>query len=258
MPSRVCFLPPSYAILPDILSDDELPAGNALNTALESAAGFIGPALAGLVVAVFTPGVALTIDAVTFVISAASLLAMRVTPRGEGEAGESDEETADEPTRKGFLKFLATSRIVAADPTYRAVLQPGLRCMSEVALPVFSRDYLGTACPGFGIMLSAFGAGARGGGLLTDALFIVPRRAIVALGLGVVQGIAIALVPLVGGGLAGASVPLAASGVTIGRSERLLHVAPATRVPAHMLAAPMGALNVHLRLQPLWSSRPDW
>src|SRR5262245_33003224 len=37
------FLPPSYAILPDILSEDELPAGNALNTALESAASFVGP-----------------------------------------------------------------------------------------------------------------------------------------------------------------------------------------------------------------------
>ena len=93
------FLPPSYAILPDILSDDELPAGNALNTALESAAAFVGPALAGLVVAVFTPGVALAIDAVTFVVSAATLLAIRVTPRGAGAAGEGDAEGKATRTR---------------------------------------------------------------------------------------------------------------------------------------------------------------
>jgi predicted MFS family arabinose efflux permease len=236
------FLPPSYAILPDILSDDELPAGNALNTALESAAGFVGPALAGLVVAVFTPGVALTIDAGTFVISAASLLAMQVTPRGEGAAGESDEETVDEPSRKRFMKFLATSRIVQL--TLLIVLFSNLAfdAMAEVALPVFSRDYLGTGAQGFGVMLSAFGAGAVVGGLLTDALFKVPRRGLIALGLGVVQGIAIALVPLVGGGLTGASVLLAASGVTIGVLNAFYMTHLQQRVPPQMLGRTMGAL----------------
>jgi MFS family permease len=235
------FLPPSYAILPDILSDDELPAGNALNTALESAAAFIGPALAGLVVAVFTPGVALTIDAATFVVSAATLLAIRVIPRGVGAAGESD-ETADGSTRKGFVRFLAASRIVQL--TLLIVLFSNLAfdAMAEVALPVFSRDYLGTGAQGFGVMLSAFGAGAVVGGLLTDALFRVPRRGLIALGLGVVQGTALALVPLVGGGLAGASVLLAASGLTIGVLNAFYMTHLQQRVPPQMLGRTMGAL----------------
>ena len=241
------FLPPSYAILPDILSDDELPAGNALNTALESAAAFVGPALAGLVVAVFTPGVALTIDAVTFVVSAATLLAIRVTPRGVDEAGEGDAEagpTADGSSRKGFVRFLAVSRIVQL--TLLIVLFSNLAfdAMAEVALPVFSRDYLGTGAQGFGVMLSAFGAGAVVGGLLTDALFRVPRRGLIALGLGVVQGIALALVPLVGGGLAGASVLLAASGLTIGVLNAFYMTHLQQRVPPQMLGRTMGALTM--------------
>jgi predicted MFS family arabinose efflux permease len=239
------FLPPSYAILPDILSDDELPAGNALNTALESAAAFVGPALAGLVVAVFTPGVALAIDAVTFVVSAATLLAIRVTPRGVGAAGESDQDTtADGSSRKGFVRFLAVSRIVQL--TLLIVLFSNLAfdAMAEVALPVFSRDYLGTGAQGFGVMLSAFGAGAVVGGLLTDALFRVPRRGLIALGLGVVQGTALALVPLVGGGLAGASVLLAASGLTIGVLNAFYMTHLQQRVPPQMLGRTMGALTM--------------
>jgi predicted MFS family arabinose efflux permease len=239
------FLPASYAILPDILSDDELPAGNALNTALESAAAFVGPALAGLVVAVFTPGVALAIDAVTFVVSAATLLAIRVTPRGAGAAGESDlDTTADGSPRKGFVKFLAVSRIVQL--TLLIVLFSNLAfdAMAEVALPVFSRDYLGTGAQGFGVMLSAFGAGAVVGGLLTDALFRVPRRGLIALGLGVVQGTALALVPLVGGGLAGASVLLAASGLTIGVLNAFYMTHLQQRVPPQMLGRTMGALTM--------------
>ena len=245
------FLPPSYAILPDILSDDELPAGNALNTALESAAAFVGPALAGLVVAVFTPGVALAIDAVTFVVSAATLLAIRVTPRGAGAAGEGDavgesdqDPTADGSSRKGFVRFLAVSRIVQL--TLLIVLFSNLAfdAMAEVALPVFSRDYLGTGAQGFGVMLSAFGAGAVVGGLLTDALFRVPRRGLIALGLGVVQGTALALVPLVGGGLAGASVLLAASGLTIGVLNAFYMTHLQQRVPPQMLGRTMGALTM--------------
>jgi predicted MFS family arabinose efflux permease len=238
------FLPSSYAILPDILSDDELPAGNALNTALESAAAFVGPALAGLVVAVFTPGVALAIDAATFVISAATLLALRTTPRGEDAAGESGDETADGSSRKGFVRFLAVSRIVQL--TLLIVLFSNLAfdAMAEVALPVFSRDYLGTGAQGFGVMLSAFGAGAVVGGLLTDALFRVPRRGLIALGLGVVQGIALALVPLVGGGLAGASVLLAASGLTIGVLNAFYMTHLQQRVPPQMLGRTMGALTM--------------
>ncbi len=235
------FLPPSYAILPDILSDDELPAGNALNTALESAASFVGPAVAGLVVAVFTPGVALTVDAATFVISAATLLAMRVTPRAV-EEGEEDE--VEEASRKGFFRFLSVSRIVQL--TLLIVLFSNLAfdAMAEVALPVFSRDYLGTGAQGFGVMLSAFGAGAVVGGLLTDALFKVPRRGLVALGLGVVQGAALALVPLMGGGLAGASVLLAASGLTIGVLNAFYMTHLQQRVPPQMLGRTMGALTM--------------
>jgi predicted MFS family arabinose efflux permease len=91
-------------------------------------------------------------------------------------------------------------------------------------------------------MLSAFGAGAVVGGLLTDALFKVPRRGLIALGLGVVQGIAIALVPLVGGGLTGASVLLAASGVTIGVLNAFYMTHLQQRVPPQMLGRTMGAL----------------
>ena len=239
------FLPPSYAILPDILSDDELPAGNALNTALESAASFVGPALAGLVVAVFTPGVALTIDAATFVVSAATLLAIRVTPRGADEAGEGDEDqTAEGSSRMGFLRFLAVSRFVQLTLLIMLFSNLAFDAMAEVALPVFSLDYLGAGAQGFGVMLSAFGAGAVVGGLLTDALFRLPRHGLIALGLGAVQGIALALVPLVGGGLAGASVLLAASGLTIGVLNAFFMTHLQQRVPPHLLGRTMGVLTM--------------
>ena len=244
------FLPASYAILPDILSDDQLPAGNALNTALESGAAFLGPALAGVVVAVFTPGTALAIDAVTFAISAAALLALRAGLRasavnvGVTEDGDEDPTAeADGSSPMRFMRLLTVSRVVQLTLLITLFSNLAFDAMAEVALPVFSRDDLSLGAQGFGVMLAAFGAGALVGGLLTDAFFRLPRRGLAALGLGVVQGLALALVPFVGG-LAGACVLLAASGMTIGLLNTFYITHLQQRVPAHLLGRTMGALNV--------------
>src|SRR5262245_32528621 len=150
------FLPPSYAILPDVLSDDELPAGNALNTALESAAAFIGPALAGLVIAVFTPGVALAIDASTFVVSAATLLALRPNRTGAAAAEADEDPTADESgsSRMRFVDLIRVSRVFQLVLLITLFSNLAFDAMIDLALPVFSRDTLLRGAEGFGIMLS--------------------------------------------------------------------------------------------------------
>jgi hypothetical protein len=64
-----------------------------------------------------------------------------------------------------------------------------------------------------------------------------------ALGIGVAQGIAIALVPFMGG-LAGACILLAASGVTIGLLNTFYITQLQQRIPSHLLGRTMGALNM--------------
>src|SRR6202022_1666240 len=117
----------------------------ALNTALESGAAFIGPALAGLVVAFFTPGVALAIDAATFVISAGTLLALRRTAntnKGEGEAegGLPGEQDAAPPM--SFSRLLSVNRVLQLTLLITLFSNLAFDGMTEVALPVFSRDYI--------------------------------------------------------------------------------------------------------------------
>lgn len=237
------FLPPSYAILPDILDDDELPAGNALNGALESGAAFLGPALAGLVVAVFTPGVALAIDGATFVLSAITLLAIR-TRRPVPEVSEHTGEEATESTPSaGFLRMLTTNRIVQLVLLITLFSNLAFDAMADVALPVFSRDYLERGAEGYGLMLSAFGFGALVGALLTDRLFKVPHRGLIALILGVLQGVAVVLTPL-WGGLAGAATMLAVAGLTVGVLNAFYLTQVQREVPIEQLGRTMSVLTM--------------
>ena len=72
------FNPASTALLPDVVPDEELPAANALAGMYRPImVRMVGPALAGLVIAAFGPAPAFAIDAVSFLVSAVAIRAIR-------------------------------------------------------------------------------------------------------------------------------------------------------------------------------------
>ncbi len=113
------FIAASMAIAPDILSNDDLQAANALNFASMQGANLVGSAVAGVVVAAFTAGAGLAIDAATFIISVVSLALMRMargaTP-GTKVAEESQEHPSTATSERGaqvsFWRFLRISRLI--------------------------------------------------------------------------------------------------------------------------------------------------
>src|SRR5262245_43188722 len=130
------------SILPNILSDDDLQAGNSLNFSSMYGANLIGSALAGVVVTAFSAGAGLVIDAATFVVSALSLALMRPTSIArssksqEAASAAYPEDDAKEQEEKTTLwSFLRTSRLIQV--ILLVAIMAGL-CwggLLEVALP---------------------------------------------------------------------------------------------------------------------------
>lgn len=84
------FNPAATAIMPDLLPEHELPQANALTGALRQMMfRLLGPALAGVVIAIVGPGPAFAVDAATFFVSAVAVAAIRArpVPRVGGAAG---------------------------------------------------------------------------------------------------------------------------------------------------------------------------
>lgn len=81
--------PPMDALLPRLVEREEMTAASALHWGLADAAGLVGPAVGGLVIAHLGFAVAYGLDAVTFVVALASLLVMRTPapPAGAARAG---------------------------------------------------------------------------------------------------------------------------------------------------------------------------
>lgn len=253
------FLPPSLALLPDILDDDRIGPGNALISGATMAVTLVGPALAGILVVATSPGVAFTVDAVTFGVSAFSLFWIRPIPRAslaQAEPAGAAQAVADgsvpvdsappqtappETAPTTFVSMLRTSRFFQFTLLIAVIANGADAGAQQVALPVFSKVTLGAGARGFGLLLAAFGLGALLGALTSSRLFTWPARGMIALSLGVVQGLAFTLVP-VGGMLWVGLVSLAVAGVCNGMLNVFYISILQQRIPAALLGRSMSAL----------------
>lgn len=243
------FLPASMAMLPSILSDDDLQAGNAINMATVQLSTLAGPSLGGAIVASVRSGVAFAIDAATFVVSALALAGMRgkrapavdTSPELSTEQPDVDVSAApvaDEP--KTFWALLRSSRLLQTGLAVSIVGNLAFGGLVEVALPDLARGPLHAGATGFGLMLSTFGAGALAGSLIGATMGKLPHRGMIALFFGLAQGILVAITPFTGG-LAGAAITMAAWGLVNAMSNVLLITLLQQKLPRALMGRIMGA-----------------
>jgi MFS family permease len=168
------FNPAADAIVPQLAPPSRLQDASALLNFSRSAGRFAGPAIAGIVMAVGSPGAALAIDAGTFAVSAACLLGLSAPGPARPEAGEERSFLAD--LREGWSEFAALTwlwTIVVCAAVSNAVFFPAF----EVLGPTVARAELGGSSA-WALIAAASGFGAiLGAGL---AFAVRPRRPLLA------------------------------------------------------------------------------
>ncbi len=206
------FVPAMYSILPDILPKAELQAGNALNTSMLQIATLLGAALAGIVIARLQAGSALTIDALTFAVSAVTLAAMRSTQRATSTPPSAESKQVEEMQTEGegsavqtlepeeksltFARFLRESRLLQVTLLVVALTFLVSGGTMGVALPAYALGPLAAGANGFGLVLAVFGAGELIGGLSAGGLGHLPHRPVIVLILQLGQALTFVLLPV--------------------------------------------------------------
>jgi MFS family permease len=189
------FYPAMSAILPMLVDEETLPPANALMQGSQQFAQLIGPALAGVVVALIKTGPAFVFDAVSFAIAAVALF---FVVGGRRAAKRADSSTSDAPP-----SVLATIR----DGFHYAWSDPAVRSLVfltasfnfaftgplSVGIPFMADHTLGGGSATFGILLSGFGAGALVGAVAAGSISRVPRLGTVVLLIGVGLGVGLGL-----------------------------------------------------------------
>jgi MFS family permease len=201
------FLPASYSILPSLLDGERLGAGNALSSAAVQAGSLIGPAVGGALVAITgTSTAAFAIDAVSFAISALTLAFIRPASASE-RANEHSEPTPQQHVLGLILRWRPMRVILLT--TIAANLAGG--GVGEVALPSLVHSHWGAG--GYGTLLACMAAGALIGTLAATRTTRVARPAIFISVLFLVNALADALVPFLGGEVGAAGALLVAGAV---------------------------------------------
>lgn len=210
------FWPALSAIVPMLVVEDRLPAANALMQGSQQLTGLLGPALAGLLVAAVGTGLAFGIDAASFVAAAAALVLIR----GGRRTAQSE---APRPNVLGTIR----SGVAFAwrDPAVRsllllsAALNFAINGPVSVGLAWLAQNRFDGGAAAFGIMLSAFGAGALAGAVAAGSLGRIRELGWVTLGGSVVMGVALGLI-----GFAPSVIVIMILNVAIGLAVGFLNV----------------------------------
>jgi MFS family permease len=176
------------ATMPELVPRADLTQAILLNNIGFNIARSIGPALGGFIIGLAGTQAAFAVNAACFVVLIVALLVWK---------REAPRQTLP---KEHFLSAMrAGARFVSASPVMRAIILRALAYFLFASamwglLPLLVRERLGLGPEAFGLMLTAMGVGAVGGGLLMGRLRAVMGRGQLVL-LGSVTGM-VALVLL--------------------------------------------------------------
>ena len=184
------FLPAINTLVPRLVPADRLAAANALMQGTAQLVGTVGPAIAGIAIAIVGIGAAFAIDAVSFAVAAVALWFVRTgaTP-GRPEASDDHPSAAttgavtvvappfaDVPRPSVLSSLVEGARVVLGEPTMRSIVIVSTAVNLAFTGPIVvgipwlvANRYHGDTTA-FGFLLATYGVGALVGVLLAGSL----------------------------------------------------------------------------------------
>ena len=248
------FFPAQSAMVPRLVGNDHLQTGNAIIQGTAQLSMFVGPALAGTLIAVLDGGsgaaafhdvrgigIAFALDAASFLASVVALSLMRLS-RGDAIAGAAKAQSVlssigeglsamwkDHVLRYYFLLIAAANFLISGP--------------FSVGIPVLAHTRYSGGAAAFGIILSTYGAGSLAGVLLAGSTCRPPERRFPALMLGLTAFMGVSLVLL---GVMPAITPAAIVAAAMGMAQGYVVIQFITwlqrRTPERMLGRTMSLL----------------
>lgn len=187
-------IPAENSIVPQLVAEEDLQAGNSIIMGITQLAGFVGPTIAGVLIGNFAGSntgifLAFFIDAITFIVSAITLALIHTA---KTSTPETREETVWAAILNG-IKYLVNDRALRLVFIVLMSINFFLLGPLLVGIPVLASERLAEGAIAYGLLLSAFAggnlAGILGAGALprptTGTMKLILVVFVVAFGLGV-------------------------------------------------------------------------
>lgn len=148
------FLSPAYsAMIPELVPENILRAGNATRLLGRSVARIVGPGVGGAIVALSGPALAFGVDAMTFIFSFLTLLLVHPQLQAPGRAASVLREVREGLGHVLSVPWLWTTML------YFMVVNVAYAGQSGVVTPLLVRDRMGGDGGLYGLIISCYGVG---------------------------------------------------------------------------------------------------
>ncbi|GBL20007.1 hypothetical protein EMGBS4_00670 [Acidimicrobiaceae bacterium] len=154
--------PAFMALTPELVDEPHLPPAIGLDAVSRNIAQSVGPAVAGLIIAIINPGAVFALNAVSFI---GIVLVMR---NRSTTAKVSDSRQAINQVIKYGIKHVAGTKLLR-NLALRLAIMLGVTSVLTSVLPIVAKQSLQVASNGFGLLSGALGVGSVG------AVWILPR-----------------------------------------------------------------------------------
>jgi MFS family permease len=211
------FYPAASSMLPQVVKDSELEAGNAVTNVTRQVSLIVGPAVAGVVVAAFGTGWAFAGDAGFLVAGAAVIAWMPAMARGRRSAGAGapPERTSRKAEITAGLRYAWSDVGIRTALLVIAAVDFAASGSMQVGLPTLAHGRFAAGAVGLGVLLGAWGAGATAGAAASGVLKPPERIGWLIIGVCAWIGAGIVVTGLVGS-LIPAALTLALAGIATG------------------------------------------
>ena len=166
--------PARQALLPMLVSREDLPNAISLNTVMVQVAQVGGPALGGVVIALTSVAWAYVFNAISFLVVVIALGMMRDVPKMERGKSHAGDEMSLHAAREG-LRFVFRSPMIRS--TMLLDFFATFFASATALLPIFAQDILHVGPRGYGWLYAAPAVGASlGSVIMVGAVDDIDRR----------------------------------------------------------------------------------
>ncbi|MCC6617882.1 MAG: MFS transporter [Chloroflexi bacterium] len=207
------FYPALGTIVPMLVPARLLPPANAVIQGSAQIMGLVGPALAGAMIAVVQTGPAFVIDAASFAVAVAAIALVRGgrrLPSGPSEPQESVMASIGGGLRAAWADPAIRGAIVLTTAFNLAINGP-----ISVGLAWLADERFAGGSTAFGLMFSAWGAGALIGAVVGGSITRIPHFGSMLLGAAALIGVGLAAIGFAPSAIVAGAI-LAAMGVMVG------------------------------------------
>jgi MFS family permease len=156
------FRPAAGGLTPALVPPAELQQANALIGLAQNAGHVLGPAVAGALIVLLSPGAAMAVDAATFLVSAAFLIALREPERAPHPPGHDPHFWRE--LKGGIAEVRKRTWMLRFMPAFSAYHLVALPCVLALGAVLADRELGGAGA--WAIITSSFGVGTIAGSVI--------------------------------------------------------------------------------------------